>query len=79
MFAVSVEKFGIAEAEKKFEKILTACSAVDFGDAAYQASGKGRVRVKNTVLLYASMLTPDQLPEPDRDLYLELLKKYPRK
>lgn len=78
VFALTVERFGIAEAEQNFPTIIAACSAVDFGDSVYQASGKGRVIVKNTVLLYASMITPEQLPETDRNLYLELIAKYPK-
>ncbi|MBI3245424.1 MAG: DGQHR domain-containing protein [Deltaproteobacteria bacterium] len=78
VFVVSVEKFGVKEAEKQFDSILAACSQVDFSDSFYQASGRGRVRVKNTILLYASMLLLDHLPESEQHLYRELFKKYPR-
>jgi len=78
VFRLSVEKFGANASISDLESILGACSKVDFSDRAYQASGKGRVLIKNTVLLYADMISIEELPEADRKLYLDLLKKYPK-
>lgn len=59
-------------------KIFENSSVVDFSDGVYQASGKGRVLVKNTILLYSDLVKLTDLPEGDRELYAELLMKYPR-
>lgn len=78
VFRVIVDRYGVEEAEKRISSILRASSSVDFSDPAYQASGKGRVRIKNTLLLYPALLSKDELPSGDAALYAEILKKYPR-
>jgi hypothetical protein len=58
------------------EPIFKKSSKVDFADPVFQASSKGRVLVRNALLLFAGRKTLDDLPIEDRDLYSELLKKY---
>jgi len=78
VFKIAVEKFGAAASISDLDSILSASSTVDFSDPVYQASGKGRVLIKNTVLLYADIISTEALPESDRKLYLDLLVKYPK-
>jgi len=75
---LSIERLGNNPSVTDFEGILGASSSVDFSDPAFQASGKGRVRIKNTLLLFAEMISAEELPEADRPIYLELLGKYPK-
>jgi hypothetical protein len=63
----------------KTKETLNVSSDVDFSDPFYQASGKGRVRVKNTLLLYADLITLGDVSETDRNLFLQLLQKYPKR
>jgi DNA phosphorothioation-associated DGQHR protein 1 len=65
--------------EGELEPVLEASRRVSFADPVFQASGKGRVRVKNTLLLFGDLLTLDQISAADRDVYLGLLNRYPRR
>lgn len=59
-----------------FDQVMRCSSRVDFSDSFYQASGKGRVRVKNTLLLFASLINNEELPEGDRSEYRQLQMRY---
>jgi hypothetical protein len=76
---VIVGQFGFDQLPNKATDILNASDRVDFSDTFYQASGKGRVRVKNTLLLYADLISLSDISGTDRDLYPELLQRYPKK
>jgi DGQHR domain-containing protein len=69
-------KKSIAEIPAAAEQILKGSSKVDFSDAVFQASGKGRVLVRNTIWLFGGRVKLGQLPEQDQKLYAELLAKY---
>jgi len=56
--------------------ILAASASVDFSDPIYQASGKGRVLVRNTILLLAGRIKLDDLPDQDGSLYRTLLERF---
>lgn len=58
------------------DKVLSCSSSVNFCDSFYQASGKGRVRIKNTLLLFGSLITDDELPEGDRTGYKDIQQRY---
>lgn len=58
------------------DSVLSRSSRVDFSHSFYQASGKGRVRIKNTLLLLGGLITAEELPEGDRDGYLEIQHQY---
>ncbi|MGA2178632.1 MAG: hypothetical protein ABSH15_03510 [Verrucomicrobiota bacterium] len=79
VFRVIVGQFGFDQLPNKATDILNASDRVDFSDTFYQASGKGRVRVKNTLLLYADLISLSDISGTDRDLYPELLQRYPKK
>jgi DNA phosphorothioation-associated DGQHR protein 1 len=63
--------------ESEIDPIVAASTRIRFDDPIFQASGKGRVRVKNVLLLSADLLPLDEIAEPERALYAELLNKYP--
>ena len=73
-----VENTGRNPAVSETNSILGSSSGVDFSDPVFQASGKGRVLIRNTILLYADLIPSQALPDQDRKLYLDLLKKYPK-
>lgn len=77
VFRICVGRFGTPLSKDRVEKTLSPSSKVDFSDAAYQASGKGRVLVKNTLLLYAGLIELRDLPPGDASLYSEIQQKYP--
>jgi hypothetical protein len=56
--------------------VLESSAPVDFADPFYQASGKGRVHVKNTILLFSGKISALDLPEQDRDQYLAVRSRY---
>lgn len=64
--------------ESEVDPILAASARISFADPIFQASGKGRVRVKNVLLLCADLLPLDEIPEPERQVYAELLNRYPK-
>ena len=53
--------------------VLESCASIDFSNAFYQASGRGRVRVKNTILLKAGRITSNQVSDSDREAYQEIV------
>jgi DNA phosphorothioation-associated DGQHR protein 1 len=57
--------------------VLRSGSAVDFANPFYQAGGKGRVRIKNTLLLFSGLIVESDLPDADRDGYREIQRRYP--
>jgi DNA phosphorothioation-associated DGQHR protein 1 len=61
-----------------YNKILKSCAQVDFSDPFYQASGKGRVRVKNTILLLAGLTKLDEIQGSDVEAYRLILNRYSR-
>jgi DNA phosphorothioation-associated DGQHR protein 1 len=48
-------------------------SRLDFANDFFQASGKGRVRVKNAILLAAGKIKESDLPDADTQSYLDLV------
>jgi len=56
----------------KASAVLTAATRVNFSDGFFQASGKGRVRVKNTLLFAGGVIAEADLPEGDRSEYLRV-------
>lgn len=63
-------------AENKLSIAFEAARRIDFSDPFYQASGKGRVRVKNTILLCGGLITPKDVSSTDAPLYEDILRKY---
>ena len=59
-----------------FEKVLKGSKNVNFSDAFYQASGKGRVRVKNTILLLGNQIKLEELSGGDIESYRGILTRY---
>jgi len=59
-----------------FENILKGSKNVDFSDAFYQASGRGRVRVKNTILLLGNQIKLEELSGSDIEGYRGMLNRY---
>jgi len=59
--------------EKSLAETLDHSSKLDFGDNFFQASGKGRVRIRNTILLAAKRITPSDLSAADRQGYLNVV------
>jgi DNA phosphorothioation-associated DGQHR protein 1 len=73
----SIDKFGVSGlSEAKLNAIISSSSGVSFADPFFEASGKGRVRIKNTLLLFAGLASAEDLPDADRDLYVGLFRKY---
>lgn len=52
-----------------FEKQLRPLTKIDFGDNLFQASGKGRVRIKNVMKVVLLNADVEALPESDREDY----------
>lgn len=44
-----------------------------FGNNFFQASGKGRIRIKKTILLAANRISPCDLSDDDRQGYLDVV------
>lgn len=55
------------------EDTIQRASKLDFAGDFFQASGKGRVRVKNCILLAAGRISEGGLPDADRQTYLDLV------
>lgn len=55
--------------DARVSAMLTAASNIDFSDPFYQASGKGRVRVKNVMLRAAGEISGADLPKADAGAY----------
>lgn len=66
----------MAEIPEKTDKWFEVASPVDFSDGVFQASNKGRVLVRNTILLLAGQIQVEELS--DQQLYGELLTRYAR-
>lgn len=62
--------------KSRANEIFTALESVDFSNSFYQASGKGRVRVKYTLLLLAGLVSEDQLPDSDRQGYVDIRRLF---
>lgn len=54
--------------------VLAAVESIDFADDFFQASGKGRVRVRNVILKSAGLIDDADLPAIDRPRYMQLLR-----
>lgn len=55
------------------EATLEKSKHLDFSNNFYQASGKGRVRVKNSILLAGGWIDPGELSDIDRSSYLSAI------
>ena len=55
--------------DQQVQRVIECSNKVDFSDQFFQASGKGRGRVKNVILLRAAMTTLADLPDGDRADY----------
>lgn len=73
VFKVLGLKFEQDKLSEEVGRVAAAASAIDFGGDFFQASGKGRVRVKNVILRVAGLLSDADLPASDRPRYLEIL------
>lgn len=59
------------------ETILAACTNIDFANEFFQASGKGRVRIKNTILWASQEIPFAQLPQADLGAYANFAQSCP--
>ncbi len=66
----------VDELKFRSDKIFSKVALVDFSHPFYQASGKGRVRVKNTLFFIAGIIDEMALPESDRLGYLEIRRTF---
>jgi DNA phosphorothioation-associated DGQHR protein 1 len=55
------------------EESIKKAVGINFADNFFQASGKGRVRVKNTILLKGGWIEPGELSDADRSNYLSIV------
>lgn len=78
VYRACINRDGFDGAEEKTGGVFEASQVVDFSDSFYQASGKGRVRIKNTLLLYGGLTTTNEIAGTDAPLYGDLLRKYPK-
>jgi DNA phosphorothioation-associated DGQHR protein 1 len=78
VYRACINRDGLDGAEEKTGAVFEASRVVDFSDSFYQASGKGRVRIKNTLLLYGGFTTANEIAGTDSPLYGDLLRKYPK-
>jgi hypothetical protein len=62
-----------------FAEKLRKAGHIDFSIDFYQASGKGRVRIKHSLALAMGLEAPGDLPESDRDQYISIVQGTPRK
>jgi DNA phosphorothioation-associated DGQHR protein 1 len=62
-------KYERSKALEQLSLALEAASRIDFSDSFYQASGKGRVRVKNVILRAAKEISGSDLPKADASAY----------
>ncbi len=60
------------ELDAELRRVTQASSSVDFANEFFQASGKGKVRVKNVILLRAGLIGEADLADADRPAYIEL-------
>ncbi len=78
VYRLCIGRHGLQDAEEKAARVFQTAGAVDFADTFYQASGKGRIRIKNTLLLYGDQILVSDIGGADQPLYNELLAKYPK-
>ncbi len=69
---------GASVGQAEFERLLKPVTGIDFADTAFQGSGRGRVRIKNLILLYSGKISFADLPDADKATYAELTEKYPK-
>jgi DNA phosphorothioation-associated DGQHR protein 1 len=62
-------KYERTKALEQLSSALSAASQIDFSNSFYQASGKGRVRVKNVILRAAKEISGSDLPKADASAY----------
>lgn len=55
-----------------FESVLAKVSEIDFSDQFFQASGKGRTRIKNSIAFKAGLIEKEKLPQDDLLDYLRI-------
>jgi len=58
--------------EEFFWGYMTRVAKIDYADEFFQASGKGRTRIKNAMAMIAGLFNMEQLPSGDRDGYKRL-------
>lgn len=56
----------------EIDRVIKSSADVDFADQFFQASGKGRVRVRNLILYRAGLITEADLSEADREGYIKM-------
>jgi len=69
----------VEKINEKAKTVLLANKYSDFSHSIYQASGKGRVRIKNTLLFMADLISVEDLPESDRDIYIDTCRLFGKK
>lgn len=72
VFRIIALKTPREELEPRLEVVFRAASSVDFADQFFQASGKGRVQVKNAVLSAAGELREDDVSPEEYPFYQRL-------
>jgi DNA phosphorothioation-associated DGQHR protein 1 len=68
--AVGTDDAGL---ESILNETLRKARTLDFGKDFFQASGKGRVRIKNCILLKAGLTSESSLPVTDKQAYMDLM------
>lgn len=63
----------IEDLSNALEKTLEQSKHLNFCDNFYQASGKGRVRVRNSILLAGGWIDPSELSDADRSSYMAIV------
>ena len=58
------------------EFLKPSCSAVEAKTFISQASGIGRVRIRYIILLFAGLISTDELPTTNREEYIEIAKEH---
>ena len=62
-----------AKLQAALEGTIQRAGKLDYANDFFQASGKGRVRVRNTILLAAGRISTGDLLDADRESYLDLV------
>lgn len=75
VFRVVAQKTDPEKLGDNLSSAIRASRAVDFSDQFFQASGKGRVRVKNIILYAAGMLNEGDMAPDDLSTYQNLVQK----
>ena len=60
---------------RHFTDPMRQAATIDFTDDFFQASGKGRTRIKNVLALAMNLTTLEDVPEGDRVKYADLIRK----